>query len=261
MERAIKILAKHTPINELEHVLEDIDKASDPSLRIKQKLSDLQTLKSLISINLETFNGYVEHNNKKYIVSELNTDKDGYYVNSASGEKFNVTFKQGQITISLKGKFKKWSTSTSEQILVKAHDMVARVFEKTDRIAVDAFEKEGEVAIILSGNLPDFNNLKTFAFTTSVVLKDRCLKYNFKTLSHNFEGGNVQACYNCEETKEGVEKEKLVEEFERLINQNLKKLRTYFKEVKDESLEAMRRILPITNTKMDWVFHRNKLAD
>lgn len=252
-----KYLIKSTPVGEIKELLKDLSKAL-PDF----KVDDPEIIQAIKDYTEEHF-GIFPGDTFKYLVNPF-TAKDNYYIDQKTRNKVYIDFLANKIM-------------NVEPLIIENEDLMKYVAEIDKKVAVYVrnYFKDSEVAHLVhgEGTLSDFN----------ILILISCKNYNFKNFlggewlsewrikktsyegkvrinAHYFEDGNVQ----LKQSKIFKEAIKLSgSDFEKdasvivdTISKNEEKLQVsldvMYEDMPDNIFKAMRRALPITNTKMEW---------
>lgn len=137
--------------------------------------------------------------------------------------------------------------------------------------AVNTYEKDGEIIVCLSGSKANLRNYWSGKWRSEWHLdpKGKTASGKIKTAVHFFEDGNVQLDQNKDVPKSSLDiKGSDDKAFAEAVSEFIKKqenavhdtLEEIYQNFSQETFKDMRRILPVSKTRMDWTGAQMRLA-
>ena len=264
-EEAILVLAEKTPQLELEDLLE--------KLRVLVGNSDTLSesfLCQIIISHLYPLAGTVpfkEEPQKRAIISESNSVIVGQQVlfyDFASDRLVSIQRSKNRFFAEpIMTECPVVLSAFTKSLIKRLGEHLSTEYKVGKDFVLTAVESTEKISLVCSvAKLDTVNRLGSSAKILLELSVDT-LCVTLETLGHSFEDGNVQMTYKNTQSFPLREKneQNVLEAFVAAQAECKEKLYEYFREIKNDSLDAMRRLLPVTSERMNWGLAYIKLGN
>ena len=155
------------------------------------------------------------------------------------------------------------SKETTKAVLQTALSKYLETYFISDPSAASVYVKDDKFVLVLTG---EKTNLKNFwsgrwnsSWTLSISGSKASLEGTIKVYVHYFEDGNLQLVtsyahgpFELSFSSDALLASQVVEKIKEQENAAQTKLDEMYNDMNNETFKAMRRVMPVTRTKMDW---------
>jgi capping protein alpha len=256
LENAInvaKYIISQTPIGHLNKSIQNLKSL------IGEETMESETINKELEQYAENHLTHVQYNDegKKIVISNLNKDNNGFYIDQGQQIKIKLNITGGEIQE--KEKYEETNKLRNE-IDYKVKEYINKYYSKQVTESNIYFDSSDKIIILISAHNINMKNFWSGEWLSSweYDIKTKKLKGNIKANTYYYEEGNIQFNLNTnfDESVSGSSNSDISNNIYKIIEKSENNIQVELESVYDnfsnDYIKPLRRKLPVTGTKMNW---------